>query len=172
MIQCIHQGEKNKRGCKSVKKVVVIFVLGLSCLSISITIVHADNKDVQDNAHVLTTKTQDYIKKINDNDLSKIKGHPQIAVVTQKSLNGEDLDDLGQQIFDKYKFGNRDYDNGVLLLLITKDHRFRMQAGYGVEPVLPDSYVNELVAGKIKADLKKKTTMRRFQQWLIKLPNR
>lgn len=137
------------------KKLWGIFVVGIGFLTLSTTIVHADNKDVQDNAHVLTTKTQDYIKKINDNDLSKIKGHPQIAVVTQKSLNGEDLDDLGQQIFDKYKFGNRDYDNGVLLLLITKDHRFRMQTGYGVEPVLPDSYVNELVAGKIKSDLKK-----------------
>lgn len=137
------------------KKLLGIFVVGISFLTLSTTTVHADNKDVQDNAHVLSAKTQDYIKKINDNDLSKIKGHPQIAVVTQKSLNGKDLDELGQQIFDKYKFGNRDYDNGVLLLLITKDHRFRMQTGYGVEPVLPDSYVNELVAGKIKLDLKK-----------------
>ncbi|WP_265483237.1 MULTISPECIES: TPM domain-containing protein [unclassified Lactobacillus] len=137
------------------KKLLGIFVVGISFLTLSTTTVYADNKDVQDNAHVLSAKTQDYIKKINDNDLSKIKGHPQIAVVTQKSLNGKDLDELGQQIFDKYKFGNRDYDNGVLLLLITKDHRFRMQTGYGVEPVLPDSYVNELVAGKIKSDLKK-----------------
>lgn len=137
------------------KKLLVIFTVGISFLTLSTTTVHADNKDVQDNAHVLSTKTQDYIKKINDNDLSKIKGHPQIAVVTQKSLNGKDLDELGQQIFDKYKFGNRDYDNGVLLLLITKDHRFRMQTGYGVEPVLPDSYVNELVTGKIKSDLRK-----------------
>lgn len=42
--------------------------------------VHADNKDVKDTAGVLDNQVQNYIKRVNDDQLEKIKGHPQIAV--------------------------------------------------------------------------------------------
>lgn len=132
---------------------VVAFLITLSCFTVFNSTVKADNKDVQDNAQVLMEETQAHIKQVNDNELSKIDGHPQIAVITQDHLNGEDLDQRAQDLFDKYKFGRKGYDNGILFLIITGDHKMRMQTGYGVESAVPDTFINELVAGEIKEDL-------------------
>ena len=132
---------------------VVAFLITLSCFTVFNSTVKADNKDVQDNAQVLMEETQAHIKQVNDNELSKIDGHPQIAVITQEHLNGEDLDQRAQDLFDKYKFGHKGYDNGILFLIITGDHKMRMQTGYGVESAVPDTFINELVAGEIKKDL-------------------
>ena len=115
----------------TLRKAIFSLLLLLGSLFFLTSTVKADNKDVQDNAHVLNTKTQNYIEKINEDNLSKIKGHPQIVVITQKHLNGEDLDQRAQDLFDKYKFGHKGYDNGILFLIITSDHKMRMQTGYG-----------------------------------------
>ena len=132
--------------------VVLIAIISMICLAAPAS---ANNRDVQDNADVLNTQTENYIKSVNDNQMAKIKGHPQIAVMTIKTTDGEPIEDYAQEMFDKYKFGTKGYDNGVLLLIATKDHKVRMQTGYGIESVLPDAYVDELVSDQVKADFKK-----------------
>ena len=143
----------NAKQINILKKLIVSLLISLSCLVVCSSSVSADNKDVQDNAQVLMEETQAHIKKVNDNELSKIDGHPQIAVITQEHLNGEDLDQRAQDLFDKYKFGHKGYDNGILFLIITGDRKMRMQTGYGVEAAVPDTFINELVAGETKEDL-------------------
>ena len=76
------------------------------------------------------------INKINNNELSRIKGHPQIAVITINHT--DDIEDYAQSAFDKYKFGRSKLDNGVLIVLAIRDHKVRIQTGYGVESALPD----------------------------------
>lgn len=143
----------NAKQINILKKLIVSLLISLSCLVVCSSSVSADNKDVQDNAQVLMEETQAHIKKVNDNELSKIDGHPQIAVITQEHLNGEDLDQRAQDLFDKYKFGHKGYDNGILFLIITGDRKMRMQTGYGVEAAVPDTFINELVAAETKEDL-------------------
>lgn len=121
--------------------------------------VKADNHDVLDQANVINAETEAKIKDINETKLSKIKGKPQIAVVTRDSLKGtgcKDIDEYGQKLFDKYKFGTKGYDNGVLIVLLIKDHRFRIQTGYGVESVIPDVYAHKVMSNpKVKKSFKK-----------------
>ena len=131
---------------------VLIAVISIICLTVPVS---ADNHDVKDDANVLNQKTEDYIKSVNDNQMAKIKGHPQIAVMTIKTTGDEPIEDYAQNIFDKYRFGTKGYNNGVLLLIATKDHKVRMQTGYGIESVLPDAYVDDLVSDKVKADFRK-----------------
>lgn len=110
-------------------------------------------QNVLDQAGILNHSTVHYIDQLNDNELSKIKGHPQLVVVTKKSLddtNFDNIDDYGQYLFDKYHFGRAGYDNGVLLLVILDPHGFRMQTGYGAESVLPDNYVHTLMNPEVK----------------------
>lgn len=137
------------------KKQNWLIVLVILCLLTFALPVHADNKDVKDNANVLDNTTQSYIKQINDDKMSKIKGHPQIAVYTVDDLNGDDLDNYAQKIFDKYKFGTKGYDNGVLLLIDVGDHKIRMQTGYGIESAVPDEFVNQLMDSTVKSDFRK-----------------
>lgn len=127
-------------------------------LGISIVIpatIHADNQDVMDNANVLNNQTEQYIKQVNDKDLAKVKGQPQIAVITEKQVDG-DIEDKAQQLFNKYQFGRKGYDNGVLLLLDIQDHKVRMQTGYGIESAVPDDFVNQLMNDRVQNDFRKK----------------
>ena len=131
---------------------------GLATISLGVlsVTVHADTQNVQDNANVLSAKTERYIDKVNNDDMAKIKGHPQIAVITEKHVSSkyDDIEDQAQALFNKYKFGRSGYDNGVLFLIATKDHKFRMQTGYGIESVLPDAYLYKLLTPDVKKDFK------------------
>lgn len=143
-----------RRQIQQFAAVVLIAIISVICLAVPVS-VSANNHDVRDDAGVLNKQTEDYIKSVNDNQMAKIKGHPQIAVMTVKTTDGEPIEDYAQEMFDKYKFGTKGYDNGVLLLIATQDHKVRMQTGYGIESVLPDAYVDDLVSDQVKADFKK-----------------
>lgn len=114
----------------------------------------ADNKDVMDQAGVLSPETQQEIKNLNQHQLGNVKTKPQLAVVTVKSLKGQDINDVAQSYFNKYHFGRKGYDNGVLLLIAVKDHQVRMQTGYGAEGALPDLYIKKLMTPGVKDQLR------------------
>lgn len=115
----------------------------------------ADNHDVLDQANVLDQATERRIYDVNENQLSKIKGHPQITVVTERSVDG-DIEDEAQRLFEKYQFGTKGYDNGVLLLIDVEGHQVRMHTGYGVESAVPDAFVNDLVDATVKSYFREK----------------
>ena len=130
----------------------------ITCLTIQEKTVWADNQDVKDGAGILSEKTEQEIKKINDNEMDRIKGHPQIAVVTTDDEDDSDssMSDLADNTFDQYKFGHKGYDNGVLFIIRTKPHGWYIQTGYGLESVLPDVWCKHAVTAKDVKYLKKK----------------
>src|SRR5207237_5138554 len=69
------------------------------------------------------------------------KAHAQIAVVTVNSLDGSDVDSYAVDLFHKWGIGGKATDHGVLILLAVKDRRYRVEVGYGLEPILPDGKV-------------------------------
>ena len=113
----------------------------------------ADNHDVMDDAGVLSQQTEKYIYDVNEHHMAKIKGHPQIAVITKKSIDNS-IEDEAQQLFNKYEIGTKGYDNGVLLLIDVGGHHVRMQTGYGIESAVPDDFVNQLMNSKVRADFR------------------
>ncbi|PYX59239.1 MAG: methanol dehydrogenase, partial [Acidobacteria bacterium] len=44
-------------------------------------------------------------------------------------------------LFKRWGIGSKSTDRGVLILLAVKDHRYRVEVGYGLEPILPDGKV-------------------------------
>jgi len=69
------------------------------------------------------------------------KAHAQIAVVTVKSLDGSDIESYAVALLKQWGIGSKSTDHGVLILLATQDHRYRIEVGYGLEPILPDGKV-------------------------------
>ena len=53
-------------------------------------------------------------------------------------------DEFATRLFEKWKIGKKDNDNGVLVLLSRDDHKVIIRTGYGVEGALPD-----IIAGRI-----------------------
>ncbi|TSD02640.1 MAG: uncharacterized protein Athens071416_576 [Parcubacteria group bacterium Athens0714_16] len=78
----------------------------------------------------------------------------EIAVVTIKSLDGNTIENIAQEIFTQWGIGKKDKNNGVLLLISLEDRQTRIQTGYGVEPYLTDigtSYIqSDVIAGEFK----------------------
>lgn len=73
------------------------------------------------------------------------KANAQIAIVTLQSLEGEDITDFANRLFNKWGIGHRGSDRGLLLLLSTGDRRVRVEVGYGLEGLLPDSRVGRIL---------------------------
>lgn len=72
------------------------------------------------------------------------KNTNQVFIYIAKSLNGNNLEDYTQQIFDAWQVGQKGKDNGVLLTVFIEDRKFRIQTGYGVEAILPDVTCNTI----------------------------
>ena len=68
------------------------------------------------------------------------KVHSQIAVVTIHTLDGEALEEFSVDLAQKWGVGPKS-DRGVLILLVVDDHLYRVEVGYGLEPILPDGKV-------------------------------
>jgi uncharacterized protein len=69
------------------------------------------------------------------------QAHAQIAVVTVKSLDGSDIESYAVALYKQWGIGSKSTDHGVLVLLATQDRQYRIEVGYGLEPILPDGKV-------------------------------
>lgn len=73
----------------------------------------------------------------------------QIAVLIIPSLQGAVLEDYSLRVAEKWKLGQADKDNGVLLLIAVEDRKMRIEVGYGLEGVLPDVICNRIIRNEI-----------------------
>jgi uncharacterized protein len=74
----------------------------------------------------------------------------QIAVLIIPSLNGEALEDYAIKVaHQEWKLGQKDKDNGVLLLIVIDDRKVRIEAGYGLEGVLTDALSSRINRNEI-----------------------
>lgn len=71
-----------------------------------------------------------------------------IVVVTLKSLEGGEIDDFSNRLFEKWGIGQKGKDNGLLFVAAMQDRMMRIEVGYGLEGAIPDA-----VAGRIRRDI-------------------
>src|SRR3954462_10896721 len=118
---------------------IEIAVLATTCANAeSISQLHPTNY-VNDFAHVLSSQTQaelnDLVQQLDQ------KAKAQIAVVTINSLDGQDIESYAVDLFKQWGIGGKGTNRGVLILIAVKDHQYRTEVGYGLEPLLPDGKV-------------------------------
>jgi uncharacterized protein len=127
-----------KSGTNNVLLVIVIFVLALVLRAEPVSQLRPTDY-VNDFAHVLDQTTiarlDDLCQQIDQ------KAHAQIAVVTVNSLDGSDIESYAVDLFKKWGIGSKSTNRGVLILLAAQDRRYRIEVGYGLEPILPDGKV-------------------------------
>lgn len=111
--------------------------------------------NVYDETNTLSQETIDYLNKTTY-DLKKKTGG-EIAIVIVKDLEGYSLEEYGTKIFNDIKIGDKDKDNGVLMLvaLLDENNRYvRIETGYGSEGFIPDAYASRIIRamGKIVSE--------------------
>lgn len=63
----------------------------------------------------------------------------QIAVVTVKSLDGNGVEEYAVDLYKHFGVGGKQDNRGALLLLAPADRKYRVEIGYGLEPVINDA---------------------------------
>lgn len=130
-------------------KIIVVFGISLCLLFGSIayavlppvpskpTQYVVDLADIIDNNIELNLNT--YLRELEQ------KTTAQVVILTILSLEGESLEDFSiSTAHDRWKIGQKDKDNGVLIVISLQDKQYRFEIGYGLEGILPDSLVGSI----------------------------
>src|SRR6266851_3319897 len=73
----------------------------------------------------------------------------QVVIVTLKDLQGYTIEDFGYQLGRKWGIGQKEKSNGVLLIVAPKEHKVRIEVGYGLEGTLTDAISRVIIEGEI-----------------------
>jgi uncharacterized protein len=63
----------------------------------------------------------------------------QLVVATVRSLEGSDIESYVNLLFRSWGLGEKEKNNGVLLLVAPNEHKARIEVGYGLEGTLTDA---------------------------------
>lgn len=78
----------------------------------------------------------------------------QVVVVTLKSLEGYDIADYGYQLGRYWKIGQKDKNNGLLIIVAPNEHKVRIEVGYGLEGLITDAQAHELIQSQLIPHIK------------------
>ncbi len=67
----------------------------------------------------------------------------QMAIVTVQSLEGDGVENYAVDLFKQLGVGSKKDNRGVLLLVAPNERRYRIEVGYGLEPVINDARVGD-----------------------------
>lgn len=98
---------------------------------------------VSDFARVLDTASRTQLERYCA--LVEKKTGAQMALVTLESVAGEPIEDVVNAMYRRWGIGKRETNEGVMLLLATRDRRMRLEVGYGLEPAIPDGFAGSVL---------------------------
>ncbi|MBE8221294.1 MAG: hypothetical protein HAW60_01035 [Bdellovibrionales bacterium] len=98
---------------------------------------------VVDNANFLSQTTSDRLQTVFSY-LSQ-KGIAQIAFLSVKSLQEESIEGASIRVVEKWKLGDKEKDNGILLFFAKKERKVRIEVGQGLEGSLTDAKSSKII---------------------------
>jgi len=101
------------------------------------------NEIVTDNAGIFSISEKENLKEKLTN--YKNKTTSQIVVLTIYSLEGETIESYALKVFKKNKLGQKNVDNGILILFSKFDKKVRIEVGYGLEPIITDVLASRII---------------------------
>lgn len=91
---------------------------------------------------------------------AQLKAHEQatgeqVVVVTLADLQGTSIEDFGYQLGRHWGIGQKDKNNGALLIVARDDRKLRIEVGYGLEDRLTDAQssviINQVITPAFKS---------------------
>ncbi|NET89883.1 MAG: TPM domain-containing protein [Kamptonema sp. SIO1D9] len=145
---------------RALSAIALFFIVWAFCLpSWAITIQDIPNPRqtyggwVTDMADLLTPKAETQLNQMIS-DLELRNGR-EIAVVTVPETTPYPTPKaLTTDLFNTWGIGKRDVDNGILFLVSSGDKRIEIETGYGIEAILPDAVVAEIIDKQILPEFK------------------
>lgn len=95
---------------------------------------------VDDYANVLTSnQKQELITSLKQLEPA------QVAVAIFPTIEGNSIEDVANNLARKWKLGSKQNNDGVLLVLAMKEHKMRIEVGYGLEHKLTDAKCDSIM---------------------------
>ena len=136
----------------SARALVLLLCVG-SCLVYGEPDFPTLNDRVTDTARLLSPGTRNTL--INELAAHERASSNQVVVVTVKSLQGYSIDDFGNRLGRHWGIGQKERDNGVLLIVAPNERKVRIEVGYGLEGTLTDALSHSIIQTVILPQFKK-----------------
>ncbi|MEP6538140.1 MAG: TPM domain-containing protein [Bryobacteraceae bacterium] len=120
----------------TLRRVVAFLLLAGGAFAIDLTALKPQGY-VSDFANVISPQSRQELERYCAL-VEKATG-AQMAFVTMDTLDGEPVDDVANNLYRQWGIGKKGTDEGLLLLLIIKDKRSRLEIGRGLEPYITDA---------------------------------
>jgi uncharacterized protein len=79
----------------------------------------------------------------------------QLVVATIPDLQGYDIEDYGYRLGRAWGLGDKKRNDGIILIVAPKEHKVRIEVGYGLEPIVTDGLseviIQNIILPKFKA---------------------
>lgn len=135
------------------KFILSLFILcSFALLAKDIPPMPTDHRWVQDYGNVLDSDQEVFL-------LKKLKAYfdttsNEIAIVTERSLDGDDIFNYSYRLAQGWGIGTKGKDNGVLIYAAIDDRKIFIQVGKGLEGAIPDAYakrvINQIILPRFK----------------------
>jgi len=108
---------------------------------------------VTDNAHLFSeSETLELLGKLKAYETETTH---QIVVLTINSLGNNTVENYAYQVFNRNKLGQKEADNGLLILVSKNDRKFRIEVGRGLEPIVTDAFASRIIRKTMTPEFKK-----------------
>ncbi len=108
---------------------------------------------IVDDAHLL--KPEDKAAIEADLKALEAKSSDQLVVFTTKSLQGYPIADYGYQLGRAWGIGQKDTNNGVILIVAPTERKVRIEVGRGLEPQLTDLLSTLIIQNRILPEFRR-----------------
>jgi uncharacterized protein len=68
-----------------------------------------------------------------------------LVVATFQDLSGESPEEFTTNLYESWGIGQKGQDKGLLIVVALQERRIRVETGYGIEGILPDGRVGEIM---------------------------
>lgn len=128
---------------------IAIAILALLCACVAAWAINLPSLTgrIVDQANIIPANVRSALEpKLAD---LESKSGIQLVVATVSSLEGQEIEPYANQLFRTWKLGEKQKNNGVLLLVAPNERRVRIEVGYGLEGTLTDALSKVIIANAI-----------------------
>src|SRR5690606_8722773 len=138
-----------------------LWLLSLMLLSLALFGMNAQAQQVEvpkltqrvtDQTNTLDASTQTQLTQQLE-ALEKRKG-AQIAVLMVSTTGRDTIESYARRVFDQWRLGRGQVDDGILLLVAKEDRKLRIEVGYGLEGAVPDLLAGSIIREQITPQFK------------------
>lgn len=127
------------------KKFVFLFLFGVLSQCFGYDLYSQPTQRILDYSNVLTESQNTSILSTL-NLIYDTESQTEIEVLLIPALpSNTTLVDLNTKLFNKWKLGNKDLNNGILVTIVTSTNNIRISTGRGMDGMLPDSYLGRIM---------------------------